>query len=125
MIDMDPVVIPKASKSDLVNDYKHGYLTFSDRPTFSASSSESSSAHGLVSQYLESADVQSLAQAHRYREYDEGDVELFATAKAWWDTSYFNSAQFNATPVEMPAWFALACYRKSEVLVAGMKEPIS
>ena len=57
--------------------------------------------------------------------YDESDVELFATAEAWWDTSYFNSTQFHATPVEMPAWFALACYRKSEVLVAGMKEPIS
>ena len=106
---MDPVVIPKASKSDLVNDYKHGYLTFSDRPIFSASSSESSSAHNFVSQYLKSADVQSLAQAHRFRDYDESDVELFATAKAWWDTSYFNSAQFNATTVEMPALFALAC----------------
>ena len=57
VIDMDPVVIPKASKSDLVNDYKHGYLSFSDRPTFSASSSESYSGHGLVSQHLESADV--------------------------------------------------------------------
>ena len=49
VIDMDPVVIPKASKSDLVNDYKHGYLTFSNRPILSASSS----AQGLVSQYLE------------------------------------------------------------------------
>ena len=115
---MDPVVISKATKSDLTNDYKHGYLSFADRPNLSAGS-------GLVSKFLSSDDVQSLAQANVHREYDSSDVELFAAAKSWWSTSVFNSAPLSPSPVEIPAWFALACYHKSEVWVEGMQEPIS
>ena len=118
VVDMDPVVISKATKSDLTNDYKHGYLSFADRPNLSAGS-------GLVSKFLSSDDVQSLAQANVHREYDSSDVELFAAAKSWWSTSVFNSAPLSPSLVEIPAWFALACYHKSEVWVEGMQEPIS
>ena len=131
VIDMDPVVVPKACKGDLSDDYRHGYLSFVDNPGQPAASLAARSdggpqfCRGSVLGYLDSKDIQSLEDANGVRKYDSSDVDLFEAAKSWWATSTLNSAPFSSSPVEIPAWFALACYHKAEVWVCGMKEPIS
>ena len=81
---------------------------------------------GVINGYLESADVQSLASANGcVRDYDTPDLELFAAAKTWWARSDLSNKPGSDAPTEIPAWFALGCFQKSAVWVAGMKEPIS
>ena len=155
---------PKAAKSDLKNDVQRGYLFFVDAAPSAAGTvwdynscvfDDTKLKHfgvptntgkvlhekGILDDYLESDEVQSLRQAHGLMDYDSTDVELFAAAKAWWAASNAPSPSekrydqalesigmkrvVSESPVEMPAWFALAAFNKAQVWVDGMKEPIS
>ena len=108
-------------------------------------SSSPDTVRGMLKSYLNSDDVRSLKNATKTREYDTSDLELFASAKTWWNGSELcrwenavrklnivrdldktvHEAQTSSSPIEMPAWFALAASHKAEVWVEGMKEPIS
>lgn len=113
-------------------------------------SSSPDTVRGMLNSYLNSDDVRSLKNATKTREYDTSDLELFASAKTWWkgselcrwenavrklnivsdlDTTVHDAqtsgSQTSSSPIEMPAWFALAASHKAEVWVEGMKEPIS
>ena len=92
---------------------------------------------GILRDYLSSSEVQSLRQATGVRDYNSSDVELFAVAKAWWDNTEERKweralssiglepkVRNSGSPVEMPAWFALAAFHKSQVWVDGMAEPM-
>ena len=99
--------------------------------------------NGFLKQYLNSDDIRSLREANGLMEYDSSDVELFAAAKAWWATASNPSSSYDKydralisiglepkgaqseSPIEMPAWFALAAFHKAQVWVENMKEPIS
>ena len=67
----------------------------------------------------------------RFNEIKHGvkqkDIELFEAANEWWRKSSLSSSsnRKSSHPVEVPAWFALAAYHKSQIEVEGMAEPMS
>ena len=90
--------------------------------------------NGLLNGYLERKDIENYSKScashlRRFNTVKNGvqqqDVELFEAANEWWRRSSMSSDRKASHPVEVPAWFALACYQKSQVWVEGMAEPVS